>query len=78
MFIEACFGQIRFRICFAMLDMLSIVLFVLEMPTVILLWKPGDGPYTPPYSRALEIENSRTAQELQQHNNELFSLQSIT
>ena len=32
----------------------------------------------PPYSRALEIENRRTAQELQQHNNELFSLQSIT
>ena len=29
----------------------------------------------PPYLRALEIENRRTAPELQQHNNELFSLQ---
>ena len=76
MFIEACFGQIRFRICFVLLDMLSIVLFVLGMSTVILLWKPGDGPCTPPpYLRALEIENRRTAPELQQHNNELFSLQ---
>ena len=60
--------------CFVLLDMLSIVLFVLGMSTVILLWKPGDGPYTPPpYLRALKI-----APELRQHNNELFSLQIIT
>ena len=51
MFVDACFGQIRFRICFVSLDMLSIVLFVLGMSTATLLWKPGDGPYTHPSIR---------------------------
>ena len=35
----------------------------------------GWSLHPPPYLRALEIENRRTAPELQQHNNELFSLQ---
>ena len=39
---------------------------------------PGMVLTPPPYLRALEIENRRTAPELQQHNIELFSSQIIT
>ena len=38
----------------------------------------GWSLHAPPYLRALEIENRRTAPKLQQHNIERFALQIIT
>ena len=48
MFFEACFGQIRFRTCFVLLDMLSIVLFVFGDANRNCYGNPGMALTLPP------------------------------